>query len=331
MSTAENVADLNGYRKRKQGEGSQVLADTDNGFLRIANQIRDMQLKSDLSGAQFRVLLAIERCTYGYNKSEDRVTNSYLAELTDLSENSIINALKELQHRRIITVAKAGIMKRVSINKAVSEWVITTGKADAKAKGMLAVKQKAEQMLTETAQMLSTDHTNAQSLSHKCSDTKDNQPKTTNQIQHDLDPPPQTAAGDSEQTETITRPTAVIQQGKHWGEAIDVEVLEKMEALLQQRHSEHYRRPSKSVLASRANTIRLMRTHDQRKPEHILALFTLAQFDDFWCSNILCPNSLRKQWLKLGKLYQQKKAQRQAQSEQASWTQQAFNPEDPLV
>ena len=48
-----------------------------------------------------------------------------------------------------------------------------------------------------------------------------------------------------------------------------------------------------------ANTIRLMREADKRTDEQIRELFTWANQDDFWATNILSPATLRKQWDKL--------------------------------
>lgn len=45
-----------------------------------------------------------------------------------------------------------------------------------------------------------------------------------------------------------------------------------------------------------ANDIRLMRERDQRTHDEIKALFTWANNDEFWQTNILCPSTLRKQW-----------------------------------
>ena len=52
----------------------------------------------------------------------------------------------------------------------------------------------------------------------------------------------------------------------------------------------------KPKLDSWANTIRLMREQDERKPEKIIELFGWANKDRFWQSNILSPEKLRKQW-----------------------------------
>lgn len=48
-----------------------------------------------------------------------------------------------------------------------------------------------------------------------------------------------------------------------------------------------------------ANTIRLMREQDKRADAEIRDLFTWANQDDFWSTNILSPATLRKQWDKL--------------------------------
>lgn len=48
-----------------------------------------------------------------------------------------------------------------------------------------------------------------------------------------------------------------------------------------------------------ANDIRLMRERDNRKPEHIRALFAWAHKDSFWCANILSPGKLREKWEQL--------------------------------
>ena len=49
-------------------------------------------------------------------------------------------------------------------------------------------------------------------------------------------------------------------------------------------------------LESWANEIRLMRTQDKLEHQEIIRVFTWANRDDFWRSNILSPTKLRKQW-----------------------------------
>jgi hypothetical protein len=49
-------------------------------------------------------------------------------------------------------------------------------------------------------------------------------------------------------------------------------------------------------LESWANEFRLVREQDQRTHEDIKSLFSWANNNDFWRSNILTPEKLRKQW-----------------------------------
>jgi hypothetical protein len=48
-----------------------------------------------------------------------------------------------------------------------------------------------------------------------------------------------------------------------------------------------------------ANTIRLMRESDKQTHTEMWRVFDWANKDSFWCSNILCPAKLRKQFTQL--------------------------------
>jgi phage replication O-like protein O len=193
MSLAANVIE---FSKRRKPEGA-VIADTDNGYTRTANEIQDRLCQLDISGSQFQVLNAIIRTTYGYNKKADRVTNTYLAELTGLNEKTVRDALIVLIARHIILCEKGGIMKLVSVNKVVSEWQVKGDKAANMRKGAEQMHRskctaEMEQMhrskcTVETEQMHHQDGANAPIERSKCTDTKDNLPKTTNKRQKDSD------------------------------------------------------------------------------------------------------------------------------------------------
>lgn len=60
------------------------MADLENGYLRLANQIQDALCIVELSGREFRVLNAIIRLTYGWSKKSDRIANSLIADKTTL-------------------------------------------------------------------------------------------------------------------------------------------------------------------------------------------------------------------------------------------------------
>ncbi|WP_423186798.1 replication protein [Alishewanella sp. d11] len=290
--TAVNLIDFNA----KRNGGGQVIADTDDGYTRTANAIQDQLCRLDISGTQFQVLNAIIRSTYGYNKKQDRVTNTYLAELTGISEKSVRKALEALTERKIITCTKSGIMKLVAVNKVVSEWVVKSGKAE-------NLSRNAEQMVqrnkcsNKAEQMVQQVGINGSSERNKCSNTKDNLPKTTNQRQIIMSPP---TADDAP-----IKPDSAIQKGKHWGTAEDLAIANQFEAILKNTLGEHHRPPN---MALWANDIRLMRTQDKRDPKHMVSLFALAHTDNFWKTNMHSPAALRKHWARLASLYNERKA-----------------------
>lgn len=82
------------------------VADLENGYLRLANQIQDAVCKVELSGREFRVLNAIIRLTYGWSKKEDRITNSLIADKTNLTVKHVSEAVLSIANRRIISLRR---------------------------------------------------------------------------------------------------------------------------------------------------------------------------------------------------------------------------------
>ena len=75
---------------------------SENGHADIANEILEALCKINLSSYQSRVLNAIFRKTYGWNKKSDWISNSQLVELTELKKQHVSRALSELKKRNMI-------------------------------------------------------------------------------------------------------------------------------------------------------------------------------------------------------------------------------------
>lgn len=101
--------------------GGQV-ADLENGYLRLANQIQDAVCKVELSGREFRVLNAVIRLTYGWSKKEDRITNSLIANKTGLAVKHVSEAVLTLAARRIILLRRIGQTRYIGINTELHRW-----------------------------------------------------------------------------------------------------------------------------------------------------------------------------------------------------------------
>ncbi|WP_270697317.1 replication protein, partial [Aeromonas sp. QDB39] len=64
------------------------MADLDDGYTRLANELYDALIESDLSKNEQKVAHAICRCTYGFNKKVDRIADSQIAKRTKLSRQA---------------------------------------------------------------------------------------------------------------------------------------------------------------------------------------------------------------------------------------------------
>lgn len=101
------------------------VADLDNGYLRVANEIQDALCALQLAGREWQVLNAIIRLTWGWQKKEDRIQNILIEEKTKLGRNPVSESVGVLEARGIIHVRRIGQNRYISINKNVSEWVYT--------------------------------------------------------------------------------------------------------------------------------------------------------------------------------------------------------------
>lgn len=74
----------------------------ENGYTKIANELLDAMCRLHLTGNQWMVLHAIIRRTYGWNKKEDWISGSQIAEMTGLHRSRVCESLRELQQLRVI-------------------------------------------------------------------------------------------------------------------------------------------------------------------------------------------------------------------------------------
>ncbi|MGQ7950366.1 replication protein, partial [Providencia huashanensis] len=95
------------------------VADLDNGYLRVANEIQDALCALQLAGREWQVLNAIIRLTWGWQKKEDRIQNILIEEKTKLGRNPVSESVGALEVRGIIHVRRIGQNRYISINKNV--------------------------------------------------------------------------------------------------------------------------------------------------------------------------------------------------------------------
>lgn len=106
---------------RQDSSVSEVrVADCDDGYTRIANELIDELLAADLTVRQMKVALAVIRKTYGFNKKHDRITNTQIASMTGIHFTHISTVKNELLDKRVLVMTG----REIGLNKVISEWKI---------------------------------------------------------------------------------------------------------------------------------------------------------------------------------------------------------------
>ena len=108
----------------------------ENGFVPIANEIYSALCSFRIPGEVRQVFDAIIRKTYGYNKSEDKIANTQIIELTGLKKGNVSRGLSSLiTHKLVIKTdnfSKDG--KTLGINKDYEQWIPFVIRSDNKKK-----------------------------------------------------------------------------------------------------------------------------------------------------------------------------------------------------
>lgn len=111
------VKKLSDYRPSLAVVERQV-ADLDDGYTRIANELLEAVMAADLTARQLKVVLALIRKTYGFGKKFDRITNTQIAMMTGIHHTHVCKAKNEMIAMNIIVTNGLAI----GINKVISEW-----------------------------------------------------------------------------------------------------------------------------------------------------------------------------------------------------------------
>ncbi|MGS2743580.1 replication protein [Halomonas sp. LS-001] len=100
----------------------------EDGYTRTANAIVDALMKAPLTSREARIVRAVERATYGWNKPSAWLAASVLAEMTGMPEGKCSETLNALIRKRVL-VRLGGSRSPVKINKQIDEWNFTAQKS----------------------------------------------------------------------------------------------------------------------------------------------------------------------------------------------------------
>lgn len=113
-----NTAEIFNFPVPDAAQKEPRVADLDDGYTRIANELLEAVMLAGLTQHQLLVFLAVMRKTYGFNKKLDWVSNEQLSELTGILPHKCSAAKSVLVKRGILI--QSG--RNIGINNVVSEW-----------------------------------------------------------------------------------------------------------------------------------------------------------------------------------------------------------------
>jgi len=98
----------------------------ENGYTPIANEILEHIIKEKLNGTQFRILIAVWRNTYGFNRKSHGISDVFLSKAIGVPRQQIAREIKPLIERNIILVLKNAtynVSKTIAFNKDYGRWI----------------------------------------------------------------------------------------------------------------------------------------------------------------------------------------------------------------
>ncbi|EPF2286205.1 replication protein [Klebsiella oxytoca] len=119
-----NTAEILNFPIADMGIQEQRVADTDDGYTRLANELYEELIGSNLTKNQAKVAHAYCRKTYGFNKKMDRIADTQIAQLTRLPRQKVNTAKKELISMRVLV--EEGDL--IGPNKNLHEWILPEAK-----------------------------------------------------------------------------------------------------------------------------------------------------------------------------------------------------------
>lgn len=96
---------------------------TEDGYLRIANELFDAILAFSFTGRQQKIISAVMRKTYGFNKTQDEIGLTQFVNMTGIEMKHVSTVIAELVEMNVLIVSNGTHARLIKINKSYQEWV----------------------------------------------------------------------------------------------------------------------------------------------------------------------------------------------------------------
>ena len=273
-----NVASIETARQERMSDDRPTLNE---GYCRVVNALAEGLARTALTSIEHRVVWAVIRLTYGWQKGKDRIAASQNAKATGMTRQKCSSTLSGLIERSVV-IREGGGMSPIKINTNTDDWQPREKHT----------KQPENPQLNRKSKNGSLNPITVHPINPITVHTKDTKDKLQNTACSSL----QISESDNSDSTHPAKPDAAIQSksGKKHGLEIDVELSSLMAEAIDSRLEQDA--PANRNMVDWANCVRLMRERDNREPAAIRALFAWAHKDPFWSANILSPKKLREKW-----------------------------------
>ena len=112
-----------GEREPRQRDETPRGPQVEDGYTRVANELLEQVIAAPFTQREMRVVLAVIRLTYGWNRKTARVTGGLLAKITGLHDSRCTKILASLIEKRVI-LRHGGSRSPVSLNKHADQWLL---------------------------------------------------------------------------------------------------------------------------------------------------------------------------------------------------------------
>jgi phage replication O-like protein O len=119
MALAQKVVSLEDHKEKFMGKPQ-----TEDGYTRIANELLEAIIGYDFSSRHLKVILAIIRKTYGFNKKADEIGLSQLRDITSIDRGNVSRTVNQLSLMKVLIVTEGYNARTISLNKKYKEWVL---------------------------------------------------------------------------------------------------------------------------------------------------------------------------------------------------------------
>ena len=112
----------------------------EDGYTKIANELLEAIAKFGFSSRQYKVLFAVMRKTYGYNKKEDDISCSQIASICALGKSGVSATITQLVKMRVLNRRQGRFGHVLSIQKNYRLWIEIEGGDESKERTQRVIK-----------------------------------------------------------------------------------------------------------------------------------------------------------------------------------------------